>query len=99
MMNKQERLSKKLRLNALTVYLTLFDRLTKIINHSFYTDCKTIIKVDKVFISVKKKIIHSNLNSLTSFTFHLTFDKQLSKIQKVVSQIENFGFGRIRILF
>ena len=33
--------------------------------------------------------INSSVKSLTSFTFHLTFDKQLSKIQKVLSGLPN----------
>ena len=42
MVNKLEWLSKKLRLNALIVYLVLFETLTKMIYHSFNTVCRTL---------------------------------------------------------
>ena len=68
------------------MYLVLFDSITKITYHTVYTMSKTLKKVEKTFISVKKDcFINSSVKLLISFTFHLFFDKQLSKIQKVLS--------------
>ena len=61
-------------------------------------------KLEKSFISVEKHCFNnSSVISLISLIFYLTFDKQLTKIQKFKSGLPDpkLEFGRIqfRVLF
>ena len=44
------------------------------------------------FSKCKNFFFHSNVKSLTSFTLHLTFDKQLSKVQKILNDLPDPTF-------